>query len=74
MFKLILSAFALSLSTFQYCASAQTQGIDQFREVHVEDILEIETDEMVDSEREILPELKGFQKFTSPDHHERVLR
>jgi hypothetical protein len=72
MLKLILSAFALSLSTFQYCASAQTQRIDEFREVHIEDILEIETDEMVDSNREILPELKGFQKFTSPDHHEKV--
>jgi hypothetical protein len=72
MLKLILSAFAMSLSIFQYCASAQTQRIDEFREFHIEDILEIETDEMVDSNREILPELKGFQKFTSPDHHEKV--
>lgn len=46
--KLILSAFALSLMAFSGMLSAQTEAIDDF--------LGLET--------EILPELKGKQKFT----------
>ena len=71
MFKLILSAFAVSLWCLNQSAWGQTQRIDDFREVHVEDILEIENDELVDSQTEILPELKGFQNFTPPDHHQK---
>lgn len=72
MFKLILSAFAVSLWCLNQSAWGQTQRIDDFREVHVEDILDIENDELVDSQTQILPELKGSQLFTSPDHHEKM--
>lgn len=51
--KLILSAFALSLMTISLCLHAQTEGIDDF--------LGLET--------EIMPELKGPQKFTSENLH-----
>lgn len=53
--KLIWSAFALSLISFSGVLPAQTEAIDDF--------LGLET--------EILPELKGKQRFTSPDMNEK---
>lgn len=52
--KLIWSAFAMSLMVLPHSGYAQTEAVDDF----------------LGLESEILPELKGKQRFTSPDLHE----
>lgn len=54
MYKVILSAFALSLMMYGATLVAQTQSVDDFLEL----------------ESEILPELKGEQAFTTSDLHD----
>ena len=52
--KLIWSAFAMSLIVMPHVGHSQTEAVDDF----------------LGLESEILPELKGKQRFTSPDLHE----
>ena len=52
--KLFLSAFAMSLIVFAPAICAQTEAIDDF--------LGLET--------ELLPDLKGSQRFTAPNYHQ----
>lgn len=52
--KLIWSAFAMSLIVMPHVGHTQTEAVDDF----------------LGLESEILPELKGKQRFTSPDLHE----
>jgi hypothetical protein len=52
--KLFLSAFAMSLIVFAPAICAQTEAIDDF--------LGLET--------ELLPDLKGSQRFTTPNYHQ----
>lgn len=53
--KLILSAFAMSLIIMPQWGHTQTEAVDDF----------------LGLESEILPDLKGKQKFTAPDLHEK---
>ncbi len=53
--KLILSAYVVSLIILSQLTHAQTEGIDDF----------------LGLESEVLPELKGGQRFTSPDLHQK---
>lgn len=53
--KLFLSAFAMSLIIVSAHIRAQTESIDDF----------------LGLEKELLPELKGTQRFTSPNYHQK---
>jgi hypothetical protein len=53
--KLFLSAFAMSLIVFASAIGAQTEAIDDF----------------LGLESELLPDLKGPQRFTTPHYHEK---
>ncbi len=69
--KLILSAFAMSLILLTREGVAQSRPIEDFRELHVEDVLGLETDEFLDADKEILPALSGHQNFTPRDLHQK---
>lgn len=69
--KLILSAFAVSLIVGTYNSWAQSRPIEDFRELHVEDVLGLESDEYLDADKEILPVLSGGQKFTPKELHQK---
>ena len=68
--KLILSAFAMSLTLFSDRVWSADRPIEEFRELQVNDVLGLESDAFVDSEKEILPELQGFQRFSPRDLHQ----
>lgn len=69
--KLLLSAFAMSLCLLSERAWSLNKPIEEFRELQLDDVLGLESDDPTYSQKEILPELHGFQRFSPRDLHQK---